>query len=65
MGLQIDPEKTKAIREWKAPKTKKRVRAFLGFANYYRCHGASCMQANDAEGRKNDRLKGEKEGKEI
>ena len=21
------------------------------------CHGASCLQANDAEGRKNDRLK--------
>ena len=30
------------------------------------CHGASCMQANDAEGRKNDRLgkerRKEKEG---
>ena len=25
----------------------------------YSCHGASCMQANDAEGRKNDRLKKE------
>ena len=23
----------------------------------YACHGASCMQANGAEGRKNDRLK--------
>ena len=23
----------------------------------YYCHGASCMQANDAEGRKDDRLK--------
>ena len=29
------------------------------------CHGASCMQANDAEGQKNDPLKKEKEGKEI
>ena len=29
------------------------------------CHGASCLQANDAEGRKNDRLKKEKEGKGI
>ena len=32
----MDPEKIKAIREWEAPKTKKRVRAFLRFANYYR-----------------------------
>ena len=29
------------------------------------CHGASYMQANGAEGRKNDRLKKEKEGKGI
>ena len=36
MGLQMDPEKIRAIREWEALKTKKRVRAFLGFANYYR-----------------------------
>ena len=32
----MDPEKIKAIREWEAPKTKKKVRAFLRFANYYR-----------------------------
>ena len=32
----MDPEKTKAIREWETPKTKKRVRAFLKFANYYK-----------------------------
>ena len=32
----MDPEKIKAIREWEAPKTKKRVRAFLRFASYYR-----------------------------
>ena len=36
MGLRINPEKIKAIREWEAPKTKKGVRAFLRFANYYR-----------------------------
>ena len=36
MGLRIDPEKTKAIREWEAPKIKKGVRAFLRFANYYK-----------------------------
>ena len=34
--MPINPEKRKAIREWEAPKTKKRVRAFLGFANYYK-----------------------------
>ena len=32
----MDPEKTRVIREWEALKTKKGVRAFLGFANYYR-----------------------------
>ena len=32
----MDPEKIKAIREWEAPKTKKGVRAFLRFANYYK-----------------------------
>ena len=32
----MDPEKIKAIWEWEALKTKKRVRAFLRFANYYK-----------------------------
>ena len=32
----MDPEKIKVIREWEALKTKKGVRAFLRFANYYR-----------------------------
>ena len=32
----MDPEKIKAIWEWEAPKTKKRVRVFLRFANYYK-----------------------------
>ena len=32
----MDPEKIKVIREWEAPKTKKGVRAFLRFVNYYR-----------------------------
>ena len=36
MRLRIDPEKIKAIWEWEALKTKKKVRAFLGFANYYK-----------------------------
>ena len=38
----------------------------MGFYSEYFCHGASCLQANDAEGRKNDRLgkerRREKEG---
>ena len=36
VGLRINPEKTRAIREWEAPKTKKRVYTFLRFANYYK-----------------------------
>ena len=36
VGLRMDPEKIKVIREWEALKIKKGVRAFLGFANYYR-----------------------------
>ena len=34
-GLRMEPEKTKAVREWPTPKTVKEVQAFLGFANYY------------------------------
>ena len=36
MGLRMDPEKIRAIREWEIPKIKKGVRVFLGFTNYYR-----------------------------
>lgn len=35
-GVRMDPEKTKAIREWASPRTVKGVRSFLGFCNYYR-----------------------------
>ncbi|KAI0997341.1 hypothetical protein K3495_g10844 [Podosphaera aphanis] len=35
-GLKVDPEKTKAIATWEAPKNIKGVRSFLGFANFYR-----------------------------
>ena len=35
-GLQMDPEKVRAIRDWKAPSNVKGVRSFLGFANFYR-----------------------------
>ena len=36
MGLRMDLEKIKVIWEWEVLKTKKKVYAFLGFANYYR-----------------------------
>lgn len=35
-GIQVDPEKTKAMSEFPVPKTQKQVRSFLGMANYYR-----------------------------
>ena len=35
-GIQMDPEKIRAIQEWKAPTSVRGVQAFLGFANYYR-----------------------------
>ena len=35
-GIRMDPEKVEAIRGWEAPRTPKGVRAFLGFANFYR-----------------------------
>ena len=36
MGLRMDPEKIKAIQEWETLKTKKGMRAFLRFTNYYK-----------------------------
>ncbi|GAB7336948.1 hypothetical protein MBLNU13_g02313t1, partial [Cladosporium sp. NU13] len=35
-GVSPDEEKVEAVRNWKAPKTQREVRRFLGFANYYR-----------------------------
>jgi hypothetical protein len=35
-GVGPDPEKLEAVRNWKAPRTQKEVRRFLGFCNYYR-----------------------------
>ena len=35
-GVGPDEEKVETIRNWKAPKSQKEVRRFLGFANYYR-----------------------------
>ena len=35
-GIACDPDKQRAISEWKPPETVKGVQSFLGFANYYR-----------------------------
>ena len=35
-GLQMDPDKVKAIVEWEVPISVKGVHGFLGFANFYR-----------------------------
>ncbi|KAJ1697055.1 hypothetical protein LUZ63_005567 [Rhynchospora breviuscula] len=34
-GLAVDPDKIKAVTEWKPPKTVTEVRSFLGLAGYY------------------------------
>jgi hypothetical protein len=35
-GIQMDPEKVKAIQDWEPPTTVQGIRGFLGFANFYR-----------------------------
>ncbi|EKD00070.1 retrotransposon nucleocapsid protein [Trichosporon asahii var. asahii CBS 8904] len=35
-GIQMDPEKVRAISEWPRPETLTQTRSFLGFANFYR-----------------------------
>ena len=35
-GIQTDPEKTEAIKNWPRPNSVKDVRSFLGFTGYYR-----------------------------
>jgi hypothetical protein len=35
-GIKIDPEKIRAMQDWEPPSNSKDVRAFLGFANFYR-----------------------------
>ena len=35
-GITTDPEKTRAVSEWKSPTTVKELRSFLGFCSYYR-----------------------------
>jgi hypothetical protein len=36
MGMSMDPEKVRAMAEWREPTNVKGVRSFLGFANFYR-----------------------------
>jgi hypothetical protein len=36
MGIQMDPEKTKTVKDWKEPVNVKGIQSFLGFANFYR-----------------------------
>ena len=35
-GVAMDPQKVQAIQDWPAPKDKKGVQRFIGFANFYR-----------------------------
>jgi predicted aspartyl protease len=35
-GIQTDPDKLKAVREWPRPKDKHQLRSFLGLCTYYR-----------------------------
>ena len=35
-GIEMDPEKVKAVAEWDAPTTRRQLQRFLGFANFYR-----------------------------
>ena len=34
-GVKVDPNKIKAIKEWKVPATIKQLRGFLGLTGYY------------------------------
>jgi hypothetical protein len=36
MGISMDPEKVKAVEEWREPTNVKGVQSSLGFANFYR-----------------------------
>ncbi|GKB87519.1 putative nucleotidyltransferase, ribonuclease H, partial [Tanacetum coccineum] len=35
-GIQVDPSKIEAVKNWKAPTTPSEIRSFLGLAGYYR-----------------------------
>jgi hypothetical protein len=34
-GLKVDPEKVRAVADWKVPRDVHGVRSFLGLANYF------------------------------
>ena len=34
-GIEVDPEKTQVIHNWKVPNTVRGVQSFLGFCNFY------------------------------
>jgi hypothetical protein len=34
-GIEVDPEKVEAIREWSVPKNVTEVRSFMGLVGYY------------------------------
>lgn len=36
-GVSIEPEKIRAVIQWKTPSSVKEVHSFLGLAGYYRC----------------------------
>nr|GEX30431.1 putative reverse transcriptase domain-containing protein [Tanacetum cinerariifolium] len=40
-GIHVDPNKIKAVKNWKPPKTPTEIRSFLGLARYYRRFMAS------------------------
>ncbi len=44
MGIRPSAKKVAAVTDWPVPMTKKGVRSFLGFANYFRRHIAGCAQ---------------------
>ena len=35
-GIEMNPEKVKAVIEWEPPETRRQLQRFLGFANFYR-----------------------------
>jgi hypothetical protein len=35
-GIKTDPDKTKAIHNWKVPTNEKELRSYLGLCSYYR-----------------------------
>ncbi|XP_060539362.1 queuine tRNA-ribosyltransferase catalytic subunit 1 isoform X1 [Pantherophis guttatus] len=35
-GIEMDPGKVRTVLEWAAPRTRKQLQSFLGFANFYR-----------------------------